>query len=423
MKQEKKPGKGIDVGTLLAEKRYADALQELQRRERDGSAGPEDFYYLGVLHEDFGMGMPNDKDKAEAYYRKAWDGGYVKAGYRLAGIGCGDAWYDAFPEREEILRQTARMGDAGAEFVIKMREIDKKFAGREDEVERRTEATKAACFEILERDEDCAIARKILAFYELYGRSPEERYLGFHTLLKLADHWDTDIAEIALEDIGECWRDGRYVHQDLKEAEKCFRRILEMGKEDKSESAVEFLSGKWREVPEGGRAEWRAEKAAECVRKIIDAFFRAGFDWNFAETDADALRAAENFSAEAACGFVGTEIRAAAEFWEKEFGEAGVASKIEAACREELAEVGNAFEAWGNALKSLAPELGGGNAEPEGDDWRSRPASRFFSATAEAGARLDAAEDALLDAFADVLTNLLDAYDHQCADPENAVQP
>ncbi|MBQ8445647.1 MAG: sel1 repeat family protein, partial [Opitutales bacterium] len=101
--------------TLLEEKRYALALEKLLAL--GDSASAEELYYLGVLHDDFGMGMPNDPEKARAYFKKSFDLGYADAAVGYAYVGADDD-EDVKPlstEQRTLLEKAAKRGNVRAE--------------------------------------------------------------------------------------------------------------------------------------------------------------------------------------------------------------------------------------------------------------------------------------------------------------------
>lgn len=335
----------VDVPSLLKEKRYTEALHALEARERLKISPPEDFYYLGLLHDDFGMGLPNDKNKAREYYQKAWERRYAAGSIYIV---MDRDWLEPLTEKQKKILECA--GDSVARTILAMEEFKNSSTEENDDEETEDPFIKTLN-EIIQQDGECGFAKFILSTYQLQSsKYPEDRYAGFQTLQTLKDHWNTDIASMATNAVAECYRDGVYVSQDFEEAEKHFREVLAFGKESGNESATEFLSGEWQEVPTEGLAEWHEEKIGECIKKLFDVSFLSKRDWILAESDEEIKSAAENFSPRKVYDWVCSEIEEAARFVETHLGIEDAKEKIDQRIHGELPRLKKALCDWKDVL-------------------------------------------------------------------------
>lgn len=344
----------LPASVLLKKKCYALALEKLLARGKAASA--EELYFLGMLHNDFGMGMPNNKDKARDYYLKAWQGGYAKAGscYVLTEHDMDKPLTEA---ERSLLEKAYSGGDSDAKALLAIDDFGTASADveNEDEIERLRETLISDIQKILEADCECKIAKLFLAEYWLNDSYSHNRYRGFQILLSLEEHWDSEIACFAVGTLAECYRDGIYVSQDLKKAEEYFRKLLSFKTEGNLESAKEFISGKWKEVPAENIEAWHFQKLSECILKIHDVFFLHKREWMEAETGEEIMTAAEKFSIEEAYNMLEAEIADAAAFLEEHLAFENAASKIERRVRGELSRVRYALEDWKEVLMEYIP--------------------------------------------------------------------
>jgi len=268
------------VKTLLEEKRYALALEKLLAL--GDSASAEELYYLGVLHDDFGMGMPNDPEKARAYFKKSFELGYADAGVGYVHVGTGD---DEAPkpfstEQRKLLEKAAKRGSVRAKSCLLIDDLV--VCAKENAPEEELKAAKLRYEQFLKKTEtDDPFVLFLQAVENLSKNTPLKRARGFETLLHLRNYWDTGIAVLAWEKMGECFRDGVYVPQDLDEAKFCFNKIIEIGKKYVSEDVREFLSGNWRDEPseDEDAKEWAVGKMNEKLRQIEASLFFAHQMW------------------------------------------------------------------------------------------------------------------------------------------------
>ncbi len=346
----------ISAAELLSQKNYTEALKELRKRERSGNASPEDFYYLGLLHDDFGVGMPNDKSKAREYYLKAWNRGFAKAGSGYVDIDWDEEEHPLKNEQKRILEKAALDGDSEAKVFLKLERFYQQYSsvteGKEEKIK---EEFVEALSEIIDENDDCALAKLVLSGFHLLSFSSEDRYNGFQTLLALKEHWDTNIACAATVAIAECYRDGLYVSQDLEKAKVHFRDVLLFNKEGGNEEAEEFLSGKWKEIPDESVNGWYMEKLIEYIKKVHDVFYLCQQDWIVAESGEEIREAAENFSAENIYNSVCAEISESATFLNEYLGINDAESKIERKIRNELSRVRHALEDYRDVLMDYIP--------------------------------------------------------------------
>lgn len=347
----------ISVSDLLSQKRYTDALKELRKRERSGDASPEDFYYLGRLHDDFGAGMPNDKSKARECYLKAWNRGFAKAGTYYACIdSCGKNDFTK-EQKRRILEKAASLGDSDAKVLLAVEEFEKLYPSAEgEEQEHLEEKHTTTLVKILNQDEDCSCAKLSLSeFYLAFSPISEKRYYGFQTLQILKEHWDVNVASYATSVIACCYRDGLYVTQDLDEAKNYFREVLSFNREEGNEEAKEFLSGKWKEVPDENIEAWHTQKLLECLKKVRDVFYLCNRDWIAAESGEEIREAAESFNPDDVYKSVCAEISNAATFLETHLGIDDAESEIERKIRNELSRTKHALEDWKDVLMEHIP--------------------------------------------------------------------
>lgn len=348
----------ISIVGLLSQRCYSKALKVLRKRERSGDASPEDLYYLGLLHDDFGCGMPNNKDKARKYYLNAWNRGFAKAGSAYV---CAD-WngeQTLTKKQKKILTKAAAAGDSNASCLLtfdRFRE-QSESAGTEEEIENIREEHLNSLYKILEEDVSCGFAKFLLSQVQLCSPHSKDRASGFDLLQELAEHWNSDIATLATSSIAECYRDGIYVAQDLDEAKKYFRAVLKFKREGGNEAAEEFLSGKWQEVPEENVQSWQMDKLREYLKKVHDVFYLSKRAWIVAESKKEIQEAAENFSAENTYESVCSEISCAAVFFETHLGINDAKSKIEKRIRNELSRVYESLDNWKEVLLEYIPFL------------------------------------------------------------------
>lgn len=270
------------VKTLLAEKRYALALEKLLAL--GDSASAEELYFLGILHDDFGMGMPNDPEKARAYFKKSFELGYADAAVDYINVGDGDIEQLNSAQRS-LLAKAVKRGSVHAKLTLLADDISAASEEECDAARQRYEQF------LTDTETDDASVRLFRARENLNNGSPVERARGFEDLLALKNHWETWLAECAWEIVGECFRDGVYVSQDLAEAKFCFNKIVELGRKNVPEEVREFLSGNWKDEPseEEDAEEWISEKQREKLRQIEEALFFAHQMWlyDLGESDSD----------------------------------------------------------------------------------------------------------------------------------------
>lgn len=345
----------ISVSDLLSQKRYTDALKELRKRERSGDASPEDFYYLGLLHDDFGAGMPNDKSKAREYYLKAWNGGFPKAGSSYVSIDW-ESEQRFTKEQKRILTKAVSLGDSDASVMLALEKFRAQCESSKcDKAEEIIEEFIASLRQIIENDEDCELAKFSLAGFLIRSDSSEERCEGFQTFLALKEHWYTQFASVSTSAIAECYRDGLYVSQDLDEAKNYFREVLSFNREEGNEDAKEFLSGKWKEIPDENIEAWHTQKLSECLRKVHDVFYLCNRDWIAAESGEEIREAAESFNPDDVYKSICAEISASATFLEARLGVNDAESEIERKIRNELSRTKHALEDWKDVLMEHIP--------------------------------------------------------------------
>ncbi|MBP3302315.1 MAG: hypothetical protein J6L64_04180 [Opitutales bacterium] len=246
------------------------------------SASAEELYYLGVLHDDFGMGMPNDPGKARAYFKKSFDLGYADAGvgYVYVGTDEDEAPEPLSTEQRKLLEKAAKRGSIRAKAWLLIDDLV--VCLKENASEEEIETAKQRYEQFLEKTEsDDPFILLLSGKASLRNGVPTVRARGFEILLNLRNYWETDIADIAWVWIGECFRDGIYVSQDLDEAKFCFNKIVEIGKKEVSEEVREFLSGNWRDEPleDEDAGEWAVGKMNEKLRQIEEALFFARQMW------------------------------------------------------------------------------------------------------------------------------------------------
>ena len=268
------------VKTLLEEKRYALALEKLLAL--GDSASAEELYYLGVLHDDFGMGMPNDPEKARAYFKKSFELGYADAGVGYAYVGADDD-EDVKPcstEQRTLLEKAAKRGNVRAKAWLLIDDLV--VCLKENASEEEIETAKQRYEQFLEKTEsDDPFILLPSGEASLRNGVPTVRARGFETLLNLRNYWETDIAASAWEWIGKCFRDGIYVSQDLDEAKFCFNKIVELRKKYVSEDVREFLAGNWKDEPSENEdsGEWIVGKMNEKLLQIEESLFFAHQMW------------------------------------------------------------------------------------------------------------------------------------------------
>lgn len=278
------------VKTLLEEKRYGLALEKLLAL--GDSASAEELYYLGVLHDDFGMGMPNDPEKARAYFKKSFELGYADAGvgYVYVGTDEDEAPEPLSTEQRKLLEKAAKRGNIRAKAWLLIDDLV--VCLKENASEEEIETAKQRYEQFLEKTEsDDPFILLPSGEASLRNGVPTVRARGFETLLNLRNYWETDIAATAWVWIGKCFRDGIYVSQDLDEAKFCFNKIVELGKKYVSEDVREFLSGNWKDEPseDEDATEWVVGKMNEKLRQIEEALFFAHQMWlyDLGESDSD----------------------------------------------------------------------------------------------------------------------------------------
>ncbi len=258
------------VKTLLEEKRYGLALEKLLAL--GDSASAEELYYLGVLHEDFGMGMPNDLEKARAYFKKSFELGYADAGVGYVYVEAPDL---LSTEQRKLLEKAEKRGSIRAKVALLLDDV---LSASEEELE----ATRQRYEQFLEKTKsDNPHVLFFQAVENLSKNAPVKRACGFEMLLCLRNCWDTNIACLAWLFLGECFRDGHYVPQDLDEAKFCFNKIVKIGMKKVPEGVREFLSGNWKDEPskDEDAKEWAVGKLGEKYRQIEEALFFAHQTW------------------------------------------------------------------------------------------------------------------------------------------------
>ncbi|MBQ9759648.1 MAG: hypothetical protein IJW12_07770, partial [Opitutales bacterium] len=241
----------LSVADLLADKRYLEALSELKKRE--AKATPEELYYLGILHDDFGMGMPNDRSKARIYLFTSWTAGYVKAGVRYVMSYRdkneeGDFRLNA--EQKKILELAEEKGDLEAEILLFVDEAKQKREGVAFEEAKKMFEELLLRLREWQEIEEIPFLDLFLFEFDSDSDDPEIRERAFKRLLAVSEHWDTFYSSIALETIATCYRDGTYVFQDFEKAKEYFRKVVGLNKCEVCSSAQEFLSGEWQEAPD-----------------------------------------------------------------------------------------------------------------------------------------------------------------------------
>lgn len=277
------------VSLLLKEKRYALALEKLLALGDDASA--EEFYFLGVLHDDFGMGMPNDREKARLYFGKSWGLGFAAAAPKYVRL---ERSSDALltSEQRELLLSAGRLGCIEAEMMLlqdDVAELERRGVSKEERAaaekrladflrEKAPDLGEGGEHSISELEVRLARARRELAL----SSSPIFRYEAYLELWYLRfESWHTGIASRAAAAAAQCSCNGIFLRRDLEESEWCFKEALKYGKMDAPERAREYLSRAWKQirVPEEGFEAWIEAKCSEVFLKVRDALFFVNAAW------------------------------------------------------------------------------------------------------------------------------------------------